>query len=32
MRLTVESYSGTLTTLVDYQGRTLHVNAMIPLP
>lgn len=32
MRLTVESYSGTLTTLVDYQRRTLHVNVMIPLP
>lgn len=32
MRLTVESYSGTLTTLVDYQRRTFHVNVMIPLP
>ena len=32
MRLTVESYDGTLATLVDRQGRTFHVNAMIPLP
>lgn len=32
MRLTVESYNGTLATLIDHQGRTFHVNAMIPLP
>ena len=30
MRLTAESYSGTLTTLVE--GDTFHVNAIIPLP
>ena len=32
MRLTVEGYGGTLATLVDREGRTFHVNAMIPLP
>ena len=32
MRLTVEGYGGTLATLVDREGHTFHVNAMIPLP
>lgn len=32
MRLTVESYGGTLATMVDRDGHTFHVNAMIPLP
>lgn len=32
MRLTVEGYGGTLATLVDREGRTFHVNAMVPLP
>ena len=32
MRLTVESYGGTLATLLDRRGRIFHINAMIPLP
>ena len=32
MRLTVEGYGGTLATMIDREGHTFHVNAMIPLP